>query len=213
MKFSQILLIVWLALGFSLQAVLAAPIATFTGGLSTQSTAFWGQSFTVVAAGPVDNILFNFFSDLPPTTPSAGGIAYLLSSQYLGAPNGLSVATPGFLGQATPAGNVYTFNPAITLLPATQYFLYSDTPVPSTGANADLYAGGVGFVSFNAGNNFTPFGGDLHFLAQGTLAAAGVPEMDPNQTVAPLTILLVLVALLVSRTRRGLPLNPLQTRN
>ena len=83
---------------------------------------YFGQSFTTVTLSPESNIAFNFFSNVPATTPYAVGTGFLLSMEYLGTPANLSSATPGFLGQATASGGFYTFNSSLTLFPPPNTF-------------------------------------------------------------------------------------------
>lgn len=66
----------------------ADTIAENTGGQNVNNNiAFYqGQSFTTVTVTPESNIAFNFFSDVPATTPYALGTGFLLSMQYLGTP-------------------------------------------------------------------------------------------------------------------------------
>jgi len=46
---------------------------------------FFGQSFTTPSSGgPWDDITFNLFTDVPPTTAEASGNAFLLGQKYLG---------------------------------------------------------------------------------------------------------------------------------
>ena len=57
-----------------------------------------GVSLTTPVGGPWDSITFNFFDTNG--DPEANGNLYILTSQYLGTPNGLSTLTPGFLAQS-----------------------------------------------------------------------------------------------------------------
>lgn len=95
-----------------------------------------GESFTTPGGGPWTDIAFNFFSDVPAVTPLAAGDAFLFSQEYLGAPGAMSSATPGFLGESTSvAGGQYIFDPSMILNPGTEYWLYVDTPLQTTGAS------------------------------------------------------------------------------
>ena len=76
--------------GLSLSVILLAfnnaqanTIASFTGGIGFNQQGYFGQSFTTVAGGPASNITFNFFSDIPATTPFASGTGFILTMQYL----------------------------------------------------------------------------------------------------------------------------------
>lgn len=152
----------------------AATITSFTAGVAGASTLYIGQSVTVPAGNDWTDLSFNFFSDTSGgTTPSAAGTLFLLSSEYLGTPAGLSPLTPGFVAQSTSiVGNVYFFDPAATVLGGTQYFLYANAPVLVSGSNSGGYPGGSAYVAANAVSNFAPFAGDANFLLSGT----AVPE-------------------------------------
>ncbi len=101
------LLLTLLSLLVTSRLATAIPIASNTAGSGIDNF-IPGQSFTVVAPGPVNNVVFNFFSDATATTPTAFGTGFLLSSEFLGLPSALSNATPGFLGMATAAGGFYS---------------------------------------------------------------------------------------------------------
>jgi hypothetical protein len=136
---------------------------------------FDGQSFTTPSSGgPWDDITFNFFSNLPPTTPTATGTGFLLSQEYLGTPSNLSSSTPGFLGASTGiTGGMYVFPVTLELQPGTQYFVYGNAAIPTmTGGNN--ISGGINFFANTAANNFSPdnAGASANFSVFGTV----VPE-------------------------------------
>ena len=153
-------------------------IASVTSGSGTGgSDAYVGESFTTTTLIPMTNITFNLFSDFPAVTPAAFGTGFLLSQEYLGSPNGLSAATPGYLGQAPASGGLYSFGLAVTLQPATQYFFYENGLIPAnsiTGGAA--YSGGEFYLTTDPTGDGN-FGGDTgisaNFLVQGF---AAVPE-------------------------------------
>ena len=176
----------------------AVPVASNLAPGSSGSPLFWGQSFTVLAAGPVNNVVINFFLNTPPTVPLAAGTGFLLSSQYLGTPAALSGATPGFLGSAAAVANRWTFNPALTLSANTQYFFYSNAAMTPIGGG-NPYAGGDGFLSNPAGANFAPFGQDLAFLVDATLAPV-VPEIDAHAAAPAFAAIFCMLSLLGSAT-------------
>lgn len=137
-----------------------------------------GQSFIIPAAGSYNNITFNFFSDVPATTPVAAGTLFLLTQEYLGDPNALSAATPGFVGSSTGiSGGVYQFNSAVTLQGATNYFAYATASMTLTGANPGSYADGI---VYSAAATNAPFAGDpvtdANFRVSGTVLAVTGPE-------------------------------------
>ena len=141
-----------------------------------------GQSFTVAPPGNYNQIVFNFFSDPALTTPAATGTAFLLSMQYLGSPGALSSATPGFLASTVAAGNLFTFDPSLTLTSGTQYFLYTNVVQSLVRVTeTPVYAGGDRYRSLGGTDNFVLRAGeDTNFLVSGSLVAAGVPELDPG---------------------------------
>jgi len=162
---------VFCVIGGTLQA---AVISEFTGGTASASPQFAGQSLTTAAGGPWNSLTFNFFSDTAGgTTPSAAGTLFLLSSAYSGTPAALNAATPGFIAQSQSiAGNIYQFNPSVTILGSTQYFFYSNAQLLVSGANSDAFAGGTAFLS---SGSYAPFDGDANFRLSGAVGAA-VPE-------------------------------------
>ena len=155
----------------SLPAARAATVDQNTAGPSTGGIGFYGENFITPASSSFNNIAFTFL-----TTGGANfatGTGFLLSSEYLGTPANLSSSTPGFLGQATASGNVYTFTASITLAPSTTYYFYENTSINSGvifGGN--VYAGHVFYYSDTSGNNFQNEGAPLNFRVTGT----AVPE-------------------------------------
>eukprot|EP00456_Euglypha_rotunda_P024802 TRINITY_DN20210_c0_g1_i4.p2 TRINITY_DN20210_c0_g1~~TRINITY_DN20210_c0_g1_i4.p2 ORF type:complete len:106 (+),score=26.47 TRINITY_DN20210_c0_g1_i4:199-516(+) len=83
-----------LLLYFTLAAVssIAGTIVEYNGANTSTDSAFIGQSITTPSGGPWTNVTFNLYdvSD----NPSANGTLYLLTQEYLGAPNALSSGTP-----------------------------------------------------------------------------------------------------------------------
>ena len=115
-----------------------------------------GQQATTPSGGPWHDLTFNFFSDIPATTPSATGTLFLLSQQYLGPPSGLSSATSGFIAESTGiAGNAYVFDPSVTIQPNTSYWFYSPTQFPPDDPSfGNLVSGEQFYSSESAGSNF-----------------------------------------------------------
>lgn len=184
----------------------AAPAVPVASNLTADVTAslYIGQSFTVVAPGPVNNVVFNFFRNAPPTIPQAAGIGYLFSAAYSGSPNGLAAATTNLLGTAVASASHYTFAPSLTLQPGVQYFFYADT-LQAHGADAlGSYTGGQLFSSgMNAATNFSAFpSNDTAFLVDATLVAAGAPELDPAASSVPMVALMCLWGLAGRRQRK-----------
>jgi hypothetical protein len=169
----------------SLAAVRANTIAENTGGLFLFfGPYYFGQSFTTVTVSPESNIAFNFFSDVPATTPYALGTGFLLSVEYLGTPSALSSSTAGFLGQATASGGFYTFDGSLTLQPATQYFFYENAPIPADAiSGGNIYAGGHDYFTSSASSNFDARArGSTNFRVTG-LPINGVPDSGSTWTL------------------------------
>jgi hypothetical protein len=170
-------------------------ITEFTTGTSAAATIFGGQSVTTPSGGPWDDLSFNFFSNVPPTTPSATGELFLLSSAYTGTPSGLSTSTPGFIAEsASISGGVYFFAPSLTIQPGTQYFLYPNAAVSETVSPTGGYSGGIGYFASGSTSDYGSVGGDANFKLSGTT----VPE--PNSVI----LLVTGIAMAGSLTRRKL---------
>ena len=123
-----------------------------------------GESFTTPGGGPWNNIVFNFFSDVPATTPLAAGNAFLLTQEYLGDPASLSSSTAGFLAESVSvSGGQYIFDPSLLLDPNTEYWLYEDADLQTTGsgtggsAAGQAYFAGSGSFSTLAGNELANY--------------------------------------------------------
>jgi hypothetical protein len=157
----------------------AGVIVQNLGGPSIGNTnAFLGQSFTTPSGGPWDDITFNFFSNVPPTTPAATGTAFLLSQQYLGTPSNLSSSTPGFLGDSTGiTGGMYLFPTTLELQPGVQYFVYENALIPPVSGNNN-FSGGQQYLAGDASINFGGLGVSTNFTVSGDIAS-GVPEPPP----------------------------------
>lgn len=166
------------SLAFVTTSASAATLAEFTGGTVTTSPGNYspGQSFTVTGSGSFTNISFNFFSNVPATTPFASGTGFLLSSSYGGTPAALSNATAGYLGQATASGGFYNFGSSVTLSAGTQYFFYTGQTFSSaiTGAGFNAYAGGSYLLSQQLGNFADTVNTDSNFRVTGD--AVGAPD-------------------------------------
>jgi hypothetical protein len=173
------------ALGLA-AGLLATPTASAdvivqnTAGKAGVTTEFFGESFTTPAGGPWSSLAFNFYSDIPATTPTAAGTAFLLTQEYLGTPAALGSGTAGFLAASTGiSGGLYLFGPSATLQANTKYYLYEDASLTSSGGNA--IAGGAAYFAATSTSNFAtiaiPGSADLqaaNFTLTGTPLA--VPE-------------------------------------
>jgi hypothetical protein len=128
-----------------------------------------GQSFTTAAGPSETDIAFNFFSDVPATTPFATGTGFLLSQAYTGLPGDLGTSTPGFLGEATAAGGFYEFGPGVTLAGGTQYWFYENALIPAGDiSGGNVAPGGNDYFTFSAGADFRGFPQSTNFEVTGT---------------------------------------------
>jgi hypothetical protein len=150
-------------------------ILLVNGGTGTDPVAEpMGESFTTPGGGSWNNITFNFFSDVPASTPLAAGNAYLLTQEYLGSPGSLSSLTPGFLAESVSvSGGQYIFDSSVFLSSNTEYWLYEDTNIQTTGD---------GLAGSSAGQAY--FGGDGGFDLRGVGQIANF-ELDGVSTAAP----------------------------
>jgi hypothetical protein len=172
----RILVAAGLALTFGASGPVEADILTQNTAETNSGTGIVGQSVTTESGGPFDNITFNFYSDVPATTPTAAGHLFILTSEYLGTPSALSSATPGFLAESTGIiGGVYQFASSLTLQGSTQYFVYEDTSFLTSGGG-NGYAGGQLYELNGSGNFVADPQSDSNFTLSGTPISAAVPE-------------------------------------
>jgi hypothetical protein len=106
-------------------------IAQGLAGTETASPGFTRQSLVTPAGGPWHNIAINF-TEVPATTPTAPGTAFLLNQEYLGPPANLGSSTPGYLAASTGiVAGQYDFAPGVTVQPNTTYWVYEKIAVGS----------------------------------------------------------------------------------
>jgi hypothetical protein len=167
--------------------VCAETISAYQAGPNT-GIAFPGQSVTIASTGgPWDNIVFNFYSDASATTPTAFGTVFLLSQEYLGAPDDLSSSTVGYIAQAAASGGLYKFASGVTLQPGTQYFFYVNAEGLTSGNVTGSYSGGILYYANGGAQNFQPASlEDENFLLTGS------PVPEPNSIVLLVSGLLII---------------------
>ena len=158
--------------------VAASTITSYTTSIGYNNYAP-GQSFTTPVGGPWNNLTFNWFYDVNGAiVPTAAGSLFLLTQEYFGTPAGLSAATPGFLATTSSiSGDMWLFDPSVTILGATQYFFYSNSPLFHL-VDANAYTGTY-YLSYLGGAYSLPGLGmsfDADFALAGTLTTAAVPE-------------------------------------
>jgi hypothetical protein len=135
----------------------------------------FGQSFTTPAGGPWHDLTINFFTNVPPTTPTAAGTAFLLNQEYLGTPANLSSA-PGLLAQTSNiVGGQWVFDAAVTVQPNTLYWVYEDTPISVTSGGNVITGGNLYFVDAASGN-FQKTTLSSNFRFSGDVVGAATPE-------------------------------------
>jgi hypothetical protein len=141
-------------LALTISAASAAVIDQNLGGVSGTKSEFFGQSFTTPVGGPINNIEFSFYMDLPPVTLTAGGTAFLLNEAFAGAPSALSLAAPGLIAESTGiTAGAFIFAPSVTLQSNTKYFLYENAVLTASGGNA--ITGGEAYFSLDPNTAFT----------------------------------------------------------
>jgi hypothetical protein len=174
----------------SSQAFASVIVQNTAGTDSSSANGFYGESFTTPSpGGPWNNITFNFFSDVPATTPFAIGTAYLLDQVYSGTPPDLSPSTPGFLGASTGiTGGMYVFPTALVVDPGVQYFVYENARTVDLSNGNTIVGGTAYFTPFNGSvNDFNPQSVAVNFTLSGTV----VPEVpEPASLMVLLTGLL-----------------------
>jgi len=93
------------------------------------------------------------------------------------APNQLSTSLPGFVATSQSSGGVYTFDPSLTIVGSTLYFVYANTSLLLTGSAFGSYPGGDLYSAIMVGSNFSRnVGQDANFLLAGTPVSTIVPE-------------------------------------
>jgi hypothetical protein len=145
-----------------------------TAGLST-STFFPGNSLTTPNGPGWNSIEFNWFSDAPGTIPTAFGTLFILTTEYLGAPVGLSAATPGYLAQSlTLSAGKYILDPSVVLESDTHYFFYANAEGLLSG-NSDVPGENL-YFAFSANSNFVSNSADANYRLTGEAVAVPVPS-------------------------------------
>jgi hypothetical protein len=148
---------------------IAGPFAPI-GGLPS-----FGQSLMTPSGGPWHDLTFNFFSDVPATTPTAAGTAFLLTQEYLGTPANLSSA-PGLQAQTSNiVAGQWIFAPGVTVQPNTMYWVYQNSIVPQ------LSLGNVvpsihSYFANTANSDFSSQSASTNFRLSGDVVPAVVPE-------------------------------------
>lgn len=182
----------------SSQAVVITELVPGIGAFDNQ---IHGQSVTTPTGGPWNNIQFNFYDETQ--NPVADGTLFVLTSEYLGAPQDLSALTPGFVGESTGiVGGVWQFNPTVSLASDTRYWFYTDAAINMNQGDSGLPAE-VNYFSPNTSSNYfaSGKGGDFSFRLE-SLATASVPEPS-TLVLAALGLLGLGCVALRKKYRRG----------
>jgi len=191
--------------GFLIPTTLADEIAAenLDGRIGITLPTFVGQSFTTGPAAEYSGLSFNFYlvTGNPASDPHADPsfTYYLLSREFLGRNDQLTTATPGFMATTTGvSGDQWVFNPSVTLLGNTRFWLYGgrNGQVPgfqqlAVGSN---YSGGERYHSGGGpGNTFSiQTGHDMAFTINShpvpdPIALAVAPQSDPVIDSGPLS--------------------------
>jgi hypothetical protein len=175
MKRATLVLVV-LTLALTTASAHADIITQNIGGTALASGFIFGQSITTPAGGPWHDLTLNFFSDNPPTMPTAAGTAFLLKQEYLGTPGNLSSA-PGLLAQTRNiVGGQWVFAPDVTVQPNTMYWIYEDTPISVTSGGNVITGGHLYFNSASGSLQATTLSNDFRFSWDVVLAMTPEPS-------------------------------------
>jgi hypothetical protein len=162
-------------------ALLLAGTGRAQAGTITQNTGgpfapigglpIFGQSLMTPSGGPWHDLTFNFFSDVPPTTPIAAGTAFLLTQEYLGTPANLGSA-PGLQAQTSNiVAGQWVFAPGVTVQPNTMYWIYQNAIFPQISLG-NTVAGIHDYFANTANINFSAESTSINFRLSGDV----VPE-------------------------------------
>ncbi len=154
-------------------AVAQTTIASMTNGpFPSSGNYYWGTPVAVTAAGSYNQLTFSFLLGYPLTTPNAEGTAFLLTQAYIGTPDELSTATPGFLAASTNiVGGRYVFAPGVAVIGGQTYYVYENRAL-------EVYGGGTGgssAVSYGGSDAFRGGGPEINYQMQG-VAVTAAPE-------------------------------------
>lgn len=181
MKNSFAKLTVTAVLAFAAVSARAGVIIQNTGGTGTTAPFFVGESFKTPTDFLYYNLTFNFYSNVPATSPEAAGTAFLLSAPYSGTPSALSTTTAGFLTESTSStGGDYAFNPSFVLLAGTTYYLYTNAAMSISGGNS--FPNATTYLASDAASDFGATFSTANFSLNGN--AVGVPLPEPSSQTA-----------------------------
>ena len=165
----------------------SAAIIASNGPSDGLNGSFPGVSILLPSAGGGNvgwnNIEFSFFNS--DNSANASGDLFILNSQYLGTPSGLSNATAGFVAQSVSAiGGAWQFDSSLILNELTTYYFLTDEGfswVTPNGSGGTVGAGALSYFASGANENYFasssgPAGGDWDYRLQGTTTTGAVPE-------------------------------------
>jgi len=155
----------------------AVVISSQLGNTGFGTAVYYGQGITTPSGGSWHDIRFSFDSQPGAgTTNYAEGDLFILSTEYLGTPAGLSAATTGFVGLSTGvAGGMWTFASSVTLLAnTTYYFVMGDrSPEIETAIYGEFNNNAPGlYFSSGANVNYAGNANDFDHILEGNV----VPE-------------------------------------
>lgn len=162
-------------------ALASTVISSYTAGtLSNPNSNYFGEQFTVTAAGNYNDVAFSFFS--PSGAAVAPGTGYLFSAPFTGTESQLSSTSTNLLGTAAGSGGAYMFGSGVMLTGGDTYYLYQDLLEPANAIGGGFTAPAATAASYasSSGSTFSSLGAgsswDYSVSADAVVPATVTPE-------------------------------------